>query len=193
MPSKCSVPRTCEQCCKNFLAKPGEVAKGWARYCSKKCKFIAQIGSARGTLEERFWSMVDKSPGQGPKGECWIWTGALAGTVYGKMTVDHRSVSSHVIAYEIQNGPIPPGSHVLHRCDMPTCMRGSHLFLGKNIDNIIDSMTKGRRWRKLTPQQVTEIRDGSLAGVSQQAIADKYGVTQNLISKILLNQSRKLG
>lgn len=191
MPSKRSVPRTCEQCGKEFLATPSDVKHGWGRFCSRKCR-SSKVGE-RGTIEERFWSKVDKGTGQGPKGECWMWIGALTGKGYGKMTINHKGASAHVIAYQIQRGPIEDGVQVLHHCDMPACVRGDHLFKGSQLDNMLDRAAKERHWRKLTPEQVLEIRDGSLAGMSQQAIADKYGVTQNLISKILLRQSRKHG
>lgn len=34
--------RTCESCRKPFNAKPADVKRGWARFCSKRCKAINQ-------------------------------------------------------------------------------------------------------------------------------------------------------
>jgi hypothetical protein len=36
------VSRTCECCKKPFLARAADVARGWARFCSKRCKAIKQ-------------------------------------------------------------------------------------------------------------------------------------------------------
>jgi hypothetical protein len=46
--------------------------------------------------------------------------------------------------WEATNGPIPQGQYVLHRCDNPLCVNLEHLFLGTQIENIIDRDTKGR-------------------------------------------------
>lgn len=36
------VQRTCECCKRPFAAKSADVARGWARFCSKRCKAIRQ-------------------------------------------------------------------------------------------------------------------------------------------------------
>jgi len=48
------------------------------------------------------------------------------------------------VAWEIANGAIPNGLHVLHHCDNPPCVAAGHLFLGTAGDNVKDCMKKGR-------------------------------------------------
>lgn len=36
------VDRNCQQCGALFKAKPADVRRGWARFCSKSCKAIKQ-------------------------------------------------------------------------------------------------------------------------------------------------------
>lgn len=47
-------------------------------------------------------------------------------------------------AWEIMNGPIPPGMCVLHKCDVPQCVRPEHLWLGTKSQNSLDMIAKGR-------------------------------------------------
>lgn len=91
---------------------------------------------------ERFWSKVKKTE------TCWVWT---AGTFkyrngYGQFRVRRGDppAYAHRFAWELVNGPIPQGLHVLHRCDNPPCVNPAHLFLGTQIDNYRDMVSKGR-------------------------------------------------
>ena len=78
---------------------------------------------------------------------CWLWTGASIGKGYGSINAGKHATSmlAHRAAYECFVGPIPDGIHVCHRCDVRYCVNPAHLFLGTNLDNIHDSMKKGRR------------------------------------------------
>lgn len=80
------------------------------------------------------------------------------------MNKDGSPVPTHRVAWELVNGPIPGGLHVLHRCDNRKCQNPAHLFLGTNSDNIADKVAKGRAPKgadnaasKLTAEQIGRI------------------------------------
>src|SRR5207302_5572975 len=100
-------------------------------------------------LVERFWAKVEKGP------DCWPWKACLRNG-YGMINAPEKY--AHRFSYELNNGPIPKGKYVLHRCDNRACVRPEHLILGTQKENLIDMMRKGRRIRKLTVDQVKEIR-----------------------------------
>lgn len=92
-----------------------------------------------------FWTHVDKTPGHGPNGDCWIWTAAKNRAGYG---VAHATTGANLLAhrgaYSSCVGDIPSGFHVCHHCDNPACVRPDHLFLGTDKDNVDDMVSKGR-------------------------------------------------
>ena len=120
--------------------------------------------------------------------ECWVWTGYCDIKGYGHVKVDGKIVKVHRIS-AIVHELLPPGSrlHVLHHCDNPPCFNPAHLFAGTNADNVRDRVRKGRNWRnqvrgahhgrrKLTAEQVSEIRQFLSAGMTAPDIATRYDV-----------------
>ena len=97
---------------------------------------------------ERFWSKVDKSQGQGPGGDCWVWTAHLNKLGYGQFWMGCRDSGNqymaHRVAYVISIGDIPKWIFVLHTCDNPSCVNPTHLWLGTALDNARDRDEKGR-------------------------------------------------
>jgi hypothetical protein len=83
---------------------------------------------------------------------CLEWTGATTKDGYGMIRIDHKTVKTARLAWELANGPIPAGFHVLHHCDNPPCGQtepseeypDGHLFLGTQADNNKDMFAKGR-------------------------------------------------
>ncbi len=178
---KVFVRRTCQApgCEKNFITTEATIGLGGGKYCSPLC-----YQHRKGSFSERFWSYVDKSPGQGPKGECWTWTGGTSGADgYGTFKINAKdSMAAHRVAWELEHGPIPEGMCVLHRCDNPPCVRC--LFLGTRNDNNQDRDRKGRSYRKLTIDQVRQSRIRLENGATLAALAHDYGVSQSLIGSI---------
>lgn len=94
------------------------------------------------SVDERFWSKVDKS------GTCWRWIGTLnRGTGYGQMTirVDGRpkTIQAHRYSFEQANGLIPEGLDVHHECHQRDCVRPEHLRAVTRSENL--ALRKSRR------------------------------------------------
>ena len=128
---------------------------------------------------------------------CKEFLGALRPDGYGQLTMKGKSYSAHRLSWSIENGDIPTGLCVLHKCDNRKCINPDHLFIGTHKDNSIDMSNKGRGSlkrgekhpsAKLKEEDVKEIFN--LSGqLSQREIAKKFNVTQGLIVNILNHRS----
>lgn len=78
------------------------------------------------------------------KNECWIWQKCVNPKGYGYMSYLGKPTLAHRASWMIHNGDIPKGKLVLHTCDLPPCVRPSHLWLGDAACNTNDMMKKGR-------------------------------------------------
>jgi len=142
---------------------------------------------------DRFWAKVDI---RGPD-ECWEWQAGLSKSGYGVFHVSKQQWRAHRFSWFLSYGPIPIDKRILHSCDNRPCVNLSHLFLGTDADNIFDMMTKGRHRaghhgrRKLTEQQVAEIRSRRSAGEIGRALAKEYGITPDQIYRIFREKSWK--
>lgn len=142
------------------------------------------------SVVSRFWEKADRSSGDG----CWPWVGARNPDGYGSFGIGGRAVGAHRVAWEIENGRIPAGMHILHSCDNPQCVRPSHLSLGTHADNMADCKAKGRGRvpigencvrAKLTADQVVEIYTRALSdGQTWEQIAAEFGVARSTVGAI---------
>jgi hypothetical protein len=140
--------------------------------------------------QERFWGKVDKS------GDCWLWVGARDGRGYGKLQVGTMAkpklANAARLSYEIAYGPIPDKAYVLHRCDVRSCIKPEHLFLGDAATNMADMVAKNRQRKgegvasaKLTRRDVSLIRSLYEGGVKQTQLARTFGVSGATINAIV--------
>ena len=129
-----------------------------------------------------FWSKVLRTEC------CWLWTRARSTTGYGVFWRNGKLYKAHRVAYELAEGPIPGGLDVMHDCDVKHCVRPDHIRPATRAENQQDMARKGRSGsdgrRHLTPEQVLAIRRMRAEGWTQQALADRFGVTWSCISNI---------
>jgi hypothetical protein len=177
-----SQTRKCDNCSKEYTALRHYILKGLRRCCSITC---ANKLRAR-PLNARFWSYVEKRKG------CWDWKGTIDKDGYAVISDENRrQIRAQRLSYELNHGPIPKGKHVLHRCDNPPCVNPAHLFLGSNLDNIADKVSKGRQAKgpgikrnKLAPEDIPEIRRYLKFGNKHTDIAKDFGVSAGTIQAI---------
>lgn len=94
----------------------------------------------RRTEEDRFWFYVNPPNERG----CMEWAGTRRAHGYGVGRLNKKTEAAHRIAWILENGPIPDGLVVCHRCDNPPCVNIHHLFVGTHQDNSDDMVKKGR-------------------------------------------------
>lgn len=122
-------------------------------------------------LKERFWAKVKREDG------CWEWTAHIDDWGYGVFRVNRKLCKAHRVSWEWENGPIPDGSLVLHRCDNPKCVRPDHLFLGTPKDNMRDASAKGRLIQQKDPsKQPRGERHGSKTRPEKWYAGEKHGM-----------------
>lgn len=153
----------------------------------------------------RFEARVDRSGGPDA---CHPWTGRPTPDGYGMMKFGGKGRLVHTVAWELENGPVPPGKEIDHECHnravlAGTCRRGlcehrlccneRHLAAKTHLENVRAPgpwkrpYLKGKRpvWSKLTESQVAEIRVLlSEGGITHGKIAERYGVSRPAISLI---------
>lgn len=75
------------------------------------------------TVEERFWSKVDKDRSDG----CWLWMAALTTNGYGQFNWKGRPIRAHRFAYQSVKGPIADEIIFDHLCRVRRCVNPEHL------------------------------------------------------------------
>jgi hypothetical protein len=131
---------------------------------------------------------------------CWTFSGARNQNGYGQFRIGERRVNqrvnAHRVAWVLENGPIPDGLLVCHKCDQPSCVRPSHLWLGTSADNQADMSKKGRSTTgeksgkaKLRQRDVLAIRRLAAGGRRHSTIADRYRIATGYVSQIVWRKS----
>ena len=90
-------------------------------------------------LPKRFWDLT-----QPTLDGCWIWTGATAGTGYGRISNHGVYVDTHRFVILAIVGELGSHQFVCHSCDIRSCVNPDHLWIGTHTDNVRDCVNKGR-------------------------------------------------
>jgi len=156
---------------------------------------------------QRFWKKVDKTPGFGPQGECWVWRSAFRKGSYGVFDIRGVSIRANRAAYLLHYGEDPIGKFVLHSCDVRACVRKEHLRLGDHAENMRDEVIRGRSASgdrngnrlhpeltlrgskhpnaKFTEGQIAEIRLRHFDGENATTLAAEFNASISTICKIV--------
>lgn len=150
-----------------------------------------------GTAAHKHWGRVDASTVD----VCWEWLGPVSHKGgYAMTRHDGKNIGAHRLSWILTRGPIPSGLVVRHVCDNPRCCNPCHLDIGTHYDNVQDMINRGRRVAsaargvrnckaKLTDNEVRRIRAEYAEGnTSTIKLAKRYGVSQGLISQIVLKR-----
>lgn len=117
---------------------------------------------------------------------CNVWIGPIKNNGYGHLNVGGHMRMAHRLRWEANNGPIPDGLCVLHRCDNKPCNNISHLFLGTPLDNTKDAIRKGRIKSRLNEHVVRQIRRLHSGGCQQKLISKMLDVPEQTINHVVL-------
>jgi DNA-binding XRE family transcriptional regulator len=177
---------------------PKLARKGSRGMCAMHYERVRVHGDPHATLrpqrglppEEQYERYVDRT--STPDG-CHLWTGPLFQTGYGRVKYDGVEQLAHRWGYRHYVGPISEGLVVRHTCDVKRCQNPTHWVIGTVADNNRDRDERGRTSRgeshgtaKLTDEEVIQIRDRyASGGVSQQDLANEFGLSQVSISDIV--------
>jgi hypothetical protein len=173
------------------LCACGAFKKTEARTCLACYRALGQRSPDRPAIV-RFWEKVDDSAGLHG---CWLWRGVIGPNGYGKFYFEGRMQWAHRVAYLLLVGDIPDGMEVRHlECDNPPCVNArAHLALGTRMQNVQDSVGKGRHTfgarnptAKLTADRVIAIRaEYAAGGVLIREIAAREGLSNAAIAMVI--------
>lgn len=144
-----------------------------------------------GTPLERYENQIDRSDGPDA---CHPWVGAKAEGYGAFWDGAHTQgghchiVKAHAWGYRQKVGALESGEVIRHLCHNKLCQNERHWAKGTPGDNARDSMTGGIALGpgKLTPVLVAQIRQRYAAGgISQRALAEEYGVSENHLRNIV--------
>lgn|SRR5690606_5793950 len=127
MPVSKRIDATCAACGAHYRDRPERI--GSPGFCSRACR------TSEAATEARFLAKIRREDGG-----CWLWTGGLTRTGYGKFG---GTGLAHRYAYQRFIGQIPAGMQLDHLCRNRACCNPSHLEPVTGRENLL----RGDTWQ----------------------------------------------
>lgn len=182
-------------CLVDHCEKDGTASRGWCwgHYERWRAHGDPLAGLTERGAPQRFLERVAATSTDG----CIEWPFGRDKDGYGQVKVDGRASRAHLEGLALVVPRPHPDAWCLHSCDNPPCVNPRHLRWGTVSDNSADCLDRGRHARgssktnaKLTPAAVVQVRDLYAAGgISQDMLAQRYGVSQHLIARVIHRES----
>jgi hypothetical protein len=113
--------------------------------------------------------------------DCWEWTGSRNKQGYGQFKYRNTTQLAHRLSWMNYFGTTE--ADVLHKCGNTFCVNPNHLYLGSDSDNQRDIYKEGRRFRKLTLDEVKQIKR-TIHKYTNRELAEAFGCSHTHISSI---------
>jgi HNH endonuclease len=141
-------------------------------------------------VDVRFWRHVSRRGFD----ECWLWSGATGRGGYGVFTLwagqldceQELQTNAQRVAFRLIHGYWPE-PFALHGCDNPPCcnaLNPAHVREGTHQENMDEMVARERGWRQVPAEVRVLIREACDGQTSQQVVAQRFGVSQQLVSLI---------
>ena len=121
-----------------------------------------------------------------PNTGCWLWPANVNPTGYGITYVGGVKTLAHRASYEHHKGAIPDGLHILHSCDVPSCINPGHLRAGTHQENMLEAKTRNRMatGSKLPHSKIPHEKRSAIWADPRpdKVVAIDYGVTHGAIA-----------
>ena len=121
---------------------------------------------------------------------CWLWKWSVKRGYARVLHLGKVRLVSRIILDIVDSD-----KHALHSCDNPRCINLEHLYEGTQQQNMDDMYERCRAVNhtgenhgraKLTETDVENIRaEYAAGGITYKELAERYGVSQTLISNII--------
>ncbi len=140
-------------------------------------KSVSRLVNCRGGAKRRIAERLLR-PGRVPSGHLYVVLGRG----------EHGS-PVHQLVLKAFEGSCPIGCEVLHNNGDPTDNRLENLRYGTRQENVLDALVHRERWRKLSKQDVIEIRKKVKSGCTQVQLADDYHVSVSAINAVVMGRT----
>ena len=130
------------------------------------------------TPADRFWAKVDKTPGQGPSGDCWMWTGAGNGEhkAYGHCWFRGSYRSVQKVSWILSKRRMPKTELLAHMtCLNKKCVNPDHISWG-TMKEIFISRSPIYQHNKAIAEQRNGKQVGSVPEPEKSPVPDEIPI-----------------